>query len=153
MEVQLNIIIEKSKKVGLKVHRDKTKFMTNFVTTQKIETECKEIEKVEQYKYIGQTIALEDRTTKEVQLRINAGWAVFAKYKEIFQNEEIPICLKRNVFNQCIIPTMTYGDQTRSLTKDIVKKLGAYQRKMEGKTKGQKQIDRIPNSTIRERTK
>ena len=33
MEVQLNILNEESKKVGLKIHRGKTKFMTNFVTT------------------------------------------------------------------------------------------------------------------------
>ena len=153
MEVQLNILNEESKKVGLKIHRGKTKFMTNFATTQKIEIEGIEIEKVEQYKYLGQTIALEDRTANEVQLRIKAGWAVFGKYKEIFQNKEIPICLKRKVFNQCIIPTMTYGCQTWSLTKDIVNKMEVCQRKMERKMLGLKQINRIPNSTIREITK
>ena len=83
--------------------------MTNFVTTQKIETDGKEIEKVEpcKYEYLGQTIALEGRAAKEVQLRIKAGWIVFGKPKEIFQNKEIPICLKRKVFHQCIIPIMT----------------------------------------------
>ena len=121
-------------------------------TTQKIEIEGIEIEKVEHYKYLGQTIALEDRTANEVQLRIKAGWAVFGKYKEIFQNKEIPICLKRKIFNQCIIPTMTYGCQTWSLTKDIANKMEICQRKMERKMLGLKQIDRIPNSTIRERT-
>ena len=34
MEQQLNILNEKSKRVGLKIHRGKTKFMTNFATTQ-----------------------------------------------------------------------------------------------------------------------
>ena len=92
MEVQLNILNEESKKVGLKIHRGKTKFMTNFVTTQAIKIEGIEIEKVEHYKYLGQTIALEDRTANEVQLRIQAGWAVFGKYKEIFKNKEVLIC-------------------------------------------------------------
>ena len=143
--------MRKAKKVGLKIHRGKTKFMTNFVTTQKIEIEGIEIEKVEHYKYLGQTIAFEDRTAYEVQLRIQAGWAVFGKYKEIFQNKEIPICLKRRAYNQCIIPTMTYGCQTWSITKDIVHKTEVSQRKMERKMLGIKQIDRIPNSTIREK--
>ena len=73
------------------------------------------------------------------------------KYKDIFENKEIPICLKPKVFNQCIIltVTMTYGCQTWLLTKDIVEKMEACQRKM----LGLKQIDRISNSTIRERTK
>ena len=70
MEVQLNILNEESNKVGLKIHRGQTKFMTNFVTTQKIEIEGIEIEKVEQYKYLGQTIALEDRTANEAQQRM-----------------------------------------------------------------------------------
>ena len=48
---------------------------------------------------------------------------------------------------------MTYGCQTWSLTKDIVNKMEVSQRKMERKMLGIKQIDRIPNLTIRERTK
>ena len=47
---------------------------------------------------------------------------------------------------------MTYGCQTWSLTKDIANKMEICQRKMERKMLGLKQIDRIPNSTIRERT-
>ena len=35
MEQQLNILNDQSKKVGLKIHRGKTKSMTNFATTQK----------------------------------------------------------------------------------------------------------------------
>ena len=102
MEQQLNILNEQSKRVRLKIHRGKTKFMKNFATTQKIEIEAIEIEKVEQYKYLGQTIAFEDRTANEVQIRIQAGWAVFGKYKEILQNKEIPNNLKRRVFNQWV---------------------------------------------------
>ena len=78
---------------------------------------------------------------------------MFGKYKEILQNKEMPNNLKRRVFNQCIIPTMTYGCQTWTLTKDIVNKMVVSQRKMERKMLGIKQIDRIPNSTIRDKTK
>ena len=124
MEQQLNILNEQSKRVRLKIHRGKTKFMTNFATTQKIEIEGIEIEKVEQYKYLGQTIAFEDRTANEVQIRIQAGWAVFGKYKELLQNKELPNCL-----NQYIIPTMMYGCQTWTLTRDIVNKMVVSQRK------------------------
>ena len=43
MEVQPPILNKESKKVGLKIHIGKIKFMANFVTTQKIEIEGKEI--------------------------------------------------------------------------------------------------------------
>ena len=53
--------------------------MTNFKTTEKIKIEDIEIEKVDQYKYLGQTIVMEDRTSNEVQLRIKAGCSVFGR--------------------------------------------------------------------------
>ena len=37
MEIQLNIINQESKKIGLKIHRGKTKFMTNYKTNEIIE--------------------------------------------------------------------------------------------------------------------
>ena len=70
--------------------------MTNYENTENIEIEGIENEKVDQYKYLGQTIAMEDRTANEVQSRIKAGWSVFGRYKEILHDKEIPICLKRN---------------------------------------------------------
>ena len=39
--------------------------MTNYETSEKIEIENIEIEKVDQYTYLGQTIATEDRTANE----------------------------------------------------------------------------------------
>ena len=86
------------------------------------------------------------RTANEVQLRSKAGWA---NTKKCLKTKKYQFCLKPKVFNQCIILTMTYGCQTWLLTKDIVEKMEACQRKM----LGLKQIDRISNSTIRERTK
>ena len=100
-----------------------------------------------------QTIALEDRTANEVQNSIKAGWAVFGRYRKILQNKELPNCLKQKVFNQCIIPTIAYGCQTWSLTKDIVNKVEVCRRKMERKMLGLKLFDKIPNSTIREKSK
>ena len=48
---------------------------------------------------------------------------------------------------------MAYGCQKWPLTKDIVKKMVVCQKKKERKMLGLKQIARIPDSTIRERTK
>ena len=118
----------------------------------KVKIEGIKIEKVDQYIYLGQTIVMEDRTANDVQLRIKAGWSVFGRYKDIFQDKEIPMCLKRKVFNQCINPTLTYGCQTWTLTKELVHKIEICQRKMERKILGIKQIDKIPNKTIREKT-
>ena len=112
METQLNEINKESKKVGLKIHRGKTKFMTNHDTDEKIHIEGIEIEKVNEYRYLGQSITMEDKTAQEVEIKIKAGWSVFGRYRDIFLDEDIPINLKKKVFNQCVLPTMTYGCQT-----------------------------------------
>ena len=99
MEEQLNMINDESKKIGLKIHRGKTKYMTNFNTKKKIIVENTEIEKVEEYRYLGQNIEMKDKTLTEVQKRIRAGRSAFGKYKFIFANKEMPISLKRKTFN------------------------------------------------------
>ncbi|XP_072020413.1 uncharacterized protein [Amphiura filiformis] len=58
---------------SVKIHKGKTKFMTNFETNEPIVVETDEIEKVESYKYLGQTVKLEDNTREEVLIRIKAG--------------------------------------------------------------------------------
>ena len=106
-----------------------------------------------EYRYLGQSITMEDKTAQEVEIKIKAGWSVFGRYREIFLDEDIPINLKKKVFNQCVLPTMTYGCQTWTLTKDIIHRLRVSQRAMERKILNIKIKDRISNRTIRERTK
>ena len=60
--------------------------------------------------------------------------------------------LEKKVFNQCIIPTLTYGCQTWTLTKELVHNLKVCQSKMERKILGIKQIEKVPNRIIREKT-
>ena len=131
MEKQLILINEESKNVGLKIHRGKTKYMTNFNTKKKIIVEGTEIERVEEYKYLGQNIEMVDKTLKETLKRIRAGWVAFGNYKEIFTDRDLPINLKRKTFNTCIIPAITYGCETWTMTKGIEQKLKVCQRSME----------------------
>ena len=58
-EHQLNTVNEESLKIDLKIHTGKTKFMTNIDTTDNIQINGTEIEKVSNYKYLGQTTTLE----------------------------------------------------------------------------------------------
>ena len=83
------------------------------------------------YVYLGQHYSLnENNQDKEIQRRIMAGWAAYAKHRDIFKSN-IAICLKRQVYNSCVLPAMTYGADTWSLTKQAQNKLAAVQTKME----------------------
>ena len=71
--------------------------MTNIDTTDNIQINGTEMEKVANYKYLGQTIAMKNSTKQEVLIRIKVGWSVFGKYREIFLNRHLPMSLKRKV--------------------------------------------------------
>ena len=65
MEHQLITVNEESVKIGLKIHKGKNKFMTNIDTTDNIQITGTEIEKVTNYKYLGETIAMETAQNKK----------------------------------------------------------------------------------------
>ena len=68
---------------------------------------------------------------QEIKRRITLGWQAFGRASAIFKNKEIPTCLKRQVYNQCIIPTVTYGSETWNSTKIQTMKLRSMQRAYE----------------------
>ena len=134
------------------MHKGKTKYMTNFQNDQEIHIDSEKIEEVTNYKYLGQTTYLKDTTKEEVTCRIRAGWSCFGKNREIFQDDKMPLSLKRQVFDQCVLPTMTYGCQTWSLTKATTQRLRTAQRAMERKMLKAKLKDKIPCREIRAKT-
>ena len=72
--------------------------------------------------------------------------------EQIFQDDKMPLSLKRQVFDQCVLPTMTYGCQTWSLTKATTQRLRTAQRAMERKMLKAKLKDKIPCREIRAKT-
>ena len=60
MEHQLNTVDEERLQIGPKIHKGKTKFMTRIDTTDNTQIDGTETEKVINYKYLVQTIAVEN---------------------------------------------------------------------------------------------
>ncbi len=60
--------------------------------------------------------------------------------------------LRRKVYNQCVLPTMTYGSETWSLTKYSETKLQSAQRAMERQMLKISLQDRVRCNTIRQQT-
>ena len=74
-------------------------------------------EYVESYVYLGQRFSLRDKNQdKKILRRITAGWTAYAKHRDIFKSN-FAIWLKRRVYNSCVLPAITYGAETLSLTK------------------------------------
>ena len=118
-----------SRRMGLKMNIAKTKVMV--VDNTPINVNNVLIENVQGYVYLGQHYSLKEKNQdKEIQRRIMAGWAAYAKHRDIFKSN-LAICLKRQVYNSCVLPAMTYGAETWTLTKQAQNKLAAAQTKME----------------------
>ena len=143
-----------SQRVGLKMNMDKTKVMSNVhVAPVPVVVGNDTLEVVDHYTYLGQIVQLgRSNFEKEVARRIQLGWAAFGKLRDIFSSR-IPQCLKTRVFNQCVLPVITYGSETWSLTAGLLEKLRVTQRAMERAMLGVSLRDKIRNTDIRRRTR
>ena len=124
---------EGSLKVGMKMNMSKTKVMFNpYSIKEQIVVGEQVVQEVEEYNYLGQTITFNKDMGKEIKRRISLAWAAYGKHKNILESE-LPICLKKKIVEQIIIPIMTYGSETWSLTKIQENKMLVALRSMERK--------------------
>ncbi|XP_064073992.1 uncharacterized protein LOC135193837 [Vanessa tameamea] len=143
-----------SQQVGLKINMDKTKVMANcHVAPTSISLGNSILEVVDEYVYLGQTVQLgRSSFEKEVTRRIQLDWAAFGKLRGVFTSK-IPQCLKTKVYEQCVLPVITYGVKTWSLTVGLLRRLRVTQRAMGRAMLSVSLRDRIRNKEIRRRTK
>lgn len=152
LEQMIQELSTESKLAGLEMNEKKTKLMTNS-TEIEIFVNGKKLDFVQEYTYLGQTIAIEDQTTKEINTRIAAGWKKYWSLKEIMKNKSYSLTIKRKTFNTCILPCLIYGCETWALSKFHRDKLQSCQRAMERSMMNIRKLDKINNKTIRTKTK
>ena len=142
-----------SRNVGLKMNMSKTKIMFNEnAERQQIRVMDEPLEIVNEYTYLGQTVSVAPGHETEIKRRISMGWRAFGKQNEIMKSK-MPLSLKRKVFNQIVLPVLTYGSETWSLTKALEHKLVRTQRAMERIMMGITLRDRKRATWVREQTK
>ncbi len=119
---------KESLKVGLVMNMKMTKIMFNkHLIGRQIMIGNKALEVVEQYTYLGQMVSANPAHEKEIRRRIGMGWSAFGK-QNLVMNMNLPLSLKRKVYNQCILPVLTYGSETWRLTKELERKLRSAKR-------------------------
>ncbi len=85
---------------------------------------------MDQYKYLVQTVKL-DEHTREVSIRIKADWICFGRYKDILCDKKLQMSLRRRMFDQCVLPTISYGAETWTTTTQLEQKLRTADRAMD----------------------
>ena len=153
-EIMLNDLHSESRKYGLKINRTKTKLMINDnISATPVKHEDSEIEFTTEYIYLGQKISLQEpNQASDIKRRAQLGWVAFGKLHTIMRSN-LPMSMKKKVFNQCVVPTMTYACETCATTKRMDNKLRVTQRAMERLMAGVTKKDRIRNTELRRKTK
>lgn len=151
LQKMLDQLVHESDKVGLSMNTTKTKIMSNSESFP-ITVNGKTVEYVEEYTYLGQIISPKDLTTKEINNRVTLAWKRYWSLKEVMKNPLIPLKAKSKIFNSCILPVMTYGCQTWSLTNHNIHKLETCQHSMERSILNIKLKDKVKLDTIRKKT-
>lgn len=127
--------------------------MTNISGPHNIRINGQLVTNVNEFNYLGHLCAFGHKSTEnEVHRRTKLAWAAFGKLKDIF-NGDYTQGMKTKVFDQCVLPTLTYASETWPLTNDTLQTIAKCQRAMERKMLNIRLADRIPNAEIRRRTK
>uniref|UniRef100_A0A914UTX3 Endonuclease-reverse transcriptase n=1 Tax=Plectus sambesii TaxID=2011161 RepID=A0A914UTX3_9BILA len=143
-----------SSQVGLRINIKKTKLLANCSSGHTPIKICgEEIEKVDDFVYLGQLISFPRDHMREIRRRIQAGWNAFRKYRHYLTSQKIAMKHKRRLFNMCIVPSILNGAETWALTKAAEARLATTQRQMERRMIGARLIDRISNKRLRGITK
>ena len=103
--------------VGLGIHPDKTKILSNQnkvkakeITVRNIKIEV--LAKGDSARYLGQKITFEEQETEEIKNRLKAAWAAFHKYCQELTSKDYRLCRRLRLFGMVITPTLTYASGT-----------------------------------------
>ena len=105
---------EATEKVGLTIHPDKTKILSNESsmnsdTKRYIKIGDMNIEilaKSESVKYLGQRISFYQQETLEIKSRIRAAWTTFRKYRQELTSKKYMLKLRLRLFDATVSPTL-----------------------------------------------
>ena len=112
------------------MHTGKTKVMCNkHVNKDDVIVDGKKIEEVDKYVYLGKMVTKDHDKVQEMKRRIGQGWSAFCKL-DIMRDKNVPMRLKRKEFKECVLPVMTYGCETWSLSNTQIEKRITTQREM-----------------------
>ena len=94
-----------------------------------------------------------DRFTGEIGRRIRAANFAFHRYRTLFAARNVPMDIKKRLFDGAVIPALVYASETWSLTRRLENKLAVAQRRWERIMLGITILDHRTGAWMRSRTK
>jgi len=115
------------------VHQSrKCKILTTNDRTD-IQATGSDIEKVDDFCYLGSYISHNGSCEKDVRVRIGKATAVFGKMRKIWKNKCISLKVKMRLYVAIVLSTILYSAEVWPLTATLTKRLNAAQPITDGK--------------------
>ena len=127
MQEKTNIVSANSTRLGLTIHRGKSKVLkikTDSVTPITLEGEA--LEEVESFTYLGSVVDKLGGTDADVKVRIGKARAAFHQLKNVWGSSDLPLNTKIRIFNSMVKPVLLYGAETWRTTVNTMKRIQAF---------------------------
>jgi len=154
MQQSTSTLTKEANKVGLHINADKRKLMTTSVWSDRsdIQAAGSDIEKVDDFCYLGSLISSNGSCEKDVKVQIGKAAAVLGRIKKIWRNDNISLKVKTRLYEAIILSTLLYGADVWPLTATLTKRLDAAHHRWQRSILGISWKDRITNVEARART-
>jgi len=126
-------LLEASKKMGLCVNQEKTKFMIlsrNNENQHNLQVGNLTFEKVENFKYLGVNINSKNDMHREISERIASGNRCYHSISKLLKSKLLSRKSKTLLYTRYLRPVITYACETWSSTKGDDNRLAIFERKV-----------------------
>ena len=120
----------KAKSIGLDANIPKTKVMRmNAKVSKPVQLFGEDIEDVEEFIYLGSTMAADGSSDADVKARLAKARQAFRTLRNFWKNANISQQTKLRIFKTNVLSTLLYGSESWKITQAIKNKLEVFQRK------------------------
>ena len=128
MQEKTSMVADNSDRLGLKVHRGKTKVLMNStaVNIVPITLEGNGQEDVTSFTYLGSIVDNQGGTDANVKVRTGRGRAAFFQVKNNWTSPNLTFKIKIRIFNTTVKPVLLYGAETWRTTAATLKKIQTF---------------------------
>ena len=104
--------------------------LNKYINSCSIKVDNNELEIIDKYIYLGWKFTMNNDIMTEILNHTKLGWRKFGQLNIVFKSN-MPFCLKRKLFDQCVLPVLTYDCETWTLNSKSIQKLNTTQWSMD----------------------
>ncbi|KAI5627659.1 hypothetical protein C0J50_8434, partial [Silurus asotus] len=136
---------------GMTLSRSKTEYMcvNEREGSGGVRLQGEELQKVEEFRYLGSTVQRNGECVREVKKRVQAGWSGWRRVTGVICDSRVSAKLKGKVYRTVVRPAMLYGLETVALSKRQEVELEVAELKMLRFSLEVTRMDKIRNEFIR----